>query len=107
MVSVYGLLKQLAQYLMDILSALSNLSSIVEGFHDMSEKKMEWYGTKISNMEFRMCETLADEHEAVRLVVDQLDDWNMRHSVSYGPRMVKQGMWKFYKAPFSLLCVFV
>ena len=107
MVSVFGLLKQLVQYLIDILSALSNMTTIVESYHSMSEKKMEWYGTKISNMEFRMCEAWQDEHEAVRIVMDKLEDWNMSHSMSYGPRMVKQGIWSFYKAPFSLLGVFL
>ena len=106
MVSVFGLLKQLVQYLVEILSSLSNITGLVESYHSMAEKKMEWYGTKISNMEFRMMEALEDEHEAVRILVDKLDEWKMSASVSYGPRLVKQGIWTFFKAPF-LLCAFL
>ena len=64
----------------------------------------QWYGTKISNMEFRLMEALEDEHEAVRILVDKLDEWKMSVSVSYGPRLVKQGIWTFFKARFC--CVY-
>ena len=84
------------------LNALGKLATRFTQLSTMTHNKMEWYGSKLAIIELRAQRMDLNEYDMVSMAVEHVDEWNIELDIHFGPRMIKQVLYAWWKARYHM-----